>query len=101
MDEPTNDLDIETLVCSRSCSPSLRDTAAGDHDRAFLDNTVTSTLVFEGGGRIGEYVGGYADWVRQRAPVVTSDFWNGRRVAAATTAPREPRKRKLSFKERG
>ena len=54
-------------ICSRSCCSSSRGTLlVVSHDRAFLDNVVTSTLVFEGGGRVGEYVGGYTDWVRQR-----------------------------------
>src|SRR5580704_12088662 len=53
MDEPTNDLDAGTLLLV-------------SHDRAFLDNVVTSTLVFEGAGQVNEYVGGYTDWVRQR-----------------------------------
>jgi len=43
------------------------------HDRAFLDNVVTSTLVMEGKGRVGEYVGGYTDWVRQRPVAVVVD----------------------------
>jgi ATP-binding cassette subfamily F protein uup len=67
MDEPTNDLDVETLEL-------LEDLLAGyngtlllvSHDRAFLDNVVTGTLVLEGDGRVGEYVGGYEDWLRQR-----------------------------------
>jgi len=67
MDEPTNDLDIETLEL-------LEELVAGydgtlllvSHDRAFLDNVVTSVLALEGGGRVGEYVGGYSDWLEQR-----------------------------------
>src|SRR5690606_38063744 len=66
LDEPTNDLDVETLEL-------LEDVLAGfdgtvllvSHDRAFLDNVVTSSLVFEGQGNVREYVGGYADWLRQ------------------------------------
>ncbi len=105
MDEPTNDLDAETL--------DLLEELVGDyagtlllvsHDRAFLDNVVTSTLVFEGGGRIGEYVGGYSDWVRQRraAPAVKAPIAEAARPSPAERAPAEraargPRKR--SYKE--
>ncbi len=68
MDEPTNDLDVETLELLEE---RLLDYAGSlllvSHDRAFLDNVVTSTLVIEGNGRIGEYVGGYSDWLRQRS----------------------------------
>jgi len=68
MDEPTNDLDVETLELLEE---RLLDYPGSlllvSHDRAFLDNVVTSTLVLEGGGRVGEYVGGYSDWLRQRA----------------------------------
>ncbi len=71
------------------------------HDRAFLDNTVTSTLVFEGGGRIGEYVGGYTDWVRQRAPAVVVEAPAPKRAAPAPLQPRAPKPRRLTLKERG
>ena len=70
------------------------------HDRAFLDNTVTSTLVFEGGGRIGEYVGGYSDWVRQRAPELATAP-APKRAPPPAKAPREPKQRRLTLKERG
>ncbi|MDZ4391057.1 MAG: ATP-binding cassette domain-containing protein [Gemmatimonadales bacterium] len=67
LDEPTNDLDIETLDLLEELLANLSATLLiVSHDRAFLDNVVTSTLVFEGEGRVGEYVGGYSDWVRQR-----------------------------------
>ena len=67
LDEPTNDLDIETLDLLEELLVEFSGTLLiVSHDRAFLDNTVTSTLVFEGGGRVGEYAGGYTDWVRQR-----------------------------------
>jgi ATP-binding cassette subfamily F protein uup len=69
MDEPTNDLDAETLDLLEELIGDYAGTLLlVSHDRAFLDNVVSSTLVFEGGGRIGEYVGGYTDWVRQRRP---------------------------------
>ena len=67
MDEPTNDLDAETLDLLEELVADYAGTMLlVSHDRAFLDNVVTSTLVFEGEGRIGEYVGGYSDAVRQR-----------------------------------
>ena len=67
LDEPTNDLDIETLDLLEDLLLEFRGRCCVvSHDRAFLDNVVTSTLVFEGGGRVGEYAGGYTDWVRQR-----------------------------------
>jgi len=69
------------------------------HDRAFLDNAVTSTLVFEGGGRIAEYVGGYTDWLRQKRPAPKSESAaKAGKTAAATEAPRA-KPRKLSYKE--
>jgi len=68
MDEPTNDLDAETLELLEELLLEYTGTLLlVSHDRAFLDNVVTSTLVFEGAGRISEYTGGYEDWIRQRA----------------------------------
>ncbi len=67
MDEPTNDLDIETLELLEEQLSNYKGTVLlVSHDRAFLNNIVTSTLVLEGNGKIGEYVGGYDDWLRQR-----------------------------------
>ncbi len=69
MDEPTNDLDIETLELLETLIIDYSGTLLlVSHDREFIDNTVTSTLVFEGQGSVNEYVGGYQDWIRQRAP---------------------------------
>jgi ATP-binding cassette subfamily F protein uup len=66
LDEPTNDLDAETLDLLEDLLVEYQGTLLlVSHDREFLDNVVTSTLVFEGGGQIGEYVGGYADWRRE------------------------------------
>jgi ATP-binding cassette subfamily F protein uup len=68
LDEPTNDLDLETIELLENLLVAFQGTILlVSHDRAFLDNVVTSTLVFEGEGRISEYVGGYQDWQRQRA----------------------------------
>ena len=66
LDEPTNDLDIETLELLEELLDSFPGTLfLVSHDREFLDRVVTSTLVFEGGARVNEYVGGYSDWQRQ------------------------------------
>jgi ATP-binding cassette subfamily F protein uup len=68
MDEPTNDLDADTLDLLEEMVSQYQGTLLlVSHDRAFLDNVVTSTLVFEGAGHIGEYIGGYEDWLRQSA----------------------------------
>ena len=68
MDEPTNDLDAETLELLEELLLEYTGTLLlVSHDRAFLDNVVTSVLVFEGAGHIAEYTGGYEDWIRQRS----------------------------------
>lgn len=98
LDEPTNDLDIETLELLEEILLEYKGTLLlVSHDRAFLDNVVTSTLVFEGNGKVQEYVGGYEDWLRQRADI-------NRPVVKPTTktvsepAKVEPAKKKLSYK---
>ena len=97
-DEPTNDLDAETLDLLEELVANYSGTLLlVSHDRAFIDNVVTSTLVFEGGGVINEYVGGYSDWLRQRRPA-------GAKVKAQPKPPApapEPavRSRKLSYRE--
>jgi ATP-binding cassette subfamily F protein uup len=81
MDEPTNDLDAETLDLLEDLLVEYEGTLLiVSHDRDFLDNVVTSTLVFEGDGRIGDYIGGYADWVRERDKAAA-------RAAAPAAAP--------------
>ena len=71
MDEPTNDLDADTLELLEEMVANYAGTLLlVSHDRAFLDNVVTSTLVFEGRGQVNEYVGGYSDWLRQRRAAV-------------------------------
>ncbi|HEX6973785.1 MAG TPA: ATP-binding cassette domain-containing protein [Vicinamibacterales bacterium] len=68
LDEPTNDLDIETLELLEELIAGFEGTVLlVSHDRVFLDNVVTSTVAFEGEGRVAEYVGGYEDYLRQRA----------------------------------
>ena len=69
LDEPTNDLDAETLELLEEQLVHYGGTLLiVSHDRAFLDNVVTSLLVFEGDGQIGEYAGGYSDWLRGTSP---------------------------------
>ena len=103
LDEPTNDLDVETLELLEELLLDYQGTLLlVSHDRAFLDNVVTSTLVFEGDGHIGEYVGGYSDWLRQRRAAVPESI----PVAAAdpakpSSSPAKPavKPKKLSYKE--
>jgi ATP-binding cassette subfamily F protein uup len=105
MDEPTNDLDVETLELLEELLADYTGTLLlVSHDRAFLDNVVTSTLVLEGEGRVGEYVGGYSDWLRQRpatpAPAVAKSPSAPAAAPAPPPAPAPvPVKRKLSFKD--
>ncbi|MCP4754145.1 MAG: ABC transporter ATP-binding protein, partial [Proteobacteria bacterium] len=67
LDEPTNDLDTETLELLEDLLMKYKGTLLlVSHDRAFINNVVTSTIVFEGDGRVKEYVGGYDDWLQQR-----------------------------------
>jgi ATP-binding cassette subfamily F protein uup len=74
LDEPTNDLDIETLEVLEERLCSYNGTLlVVSHDREFLDNVVTSTIVFEEDGGIKEYVGGYSDWVRQGKQLAVTD----------------------------
>ena len=73
LDEPTNDLDTETLELLEELVTNYAGTLLlVSHDRAFLNNVVTSTLVFEGKGQIKEYAGGYDDYLRSRETSVTS-----------------------------
>jgi ATP-binding cassette subfamily F protein uup len=92
LDEPTNDLDLETLELVEAQLVEWPGTLLlVSHDRAFLDNVVTSTFVFEGGGRVQEYVGGYEDWLRQRG--LTADDPERERsakVLRSTDASRSP-----------
>ena len=83
LDEPTNDLDLETLELLEEQLVEWPGTLLlVSHDRAFLDNVVTSTLVFEGNGRVQEFVGGYVDWVRQ----ATADARNAKGKARSAKA---------------
>ncbi|HET7267422.1 MAG TPA: ATP-binding cassette domain-containing protein [Oleiagrimonas sp.] len=101
MDEPTNDLDVETLELLEDLLGNYQGTLLlVSHDREFLDNVVTSTLVLEGEGRIGEYVGGYQDWLRQRpAPSAATPVSHTARTPPPAKAPAKPARRKLSYKD--
>ncbi|MEO8205592.1 MAG: ATP-binding cassette domain-containing protein [Chthoniobacterales bacterium] len=89
MDEPTNDLDAETLELLEELLVDYSGTLLlVSHDRVFLDNVVTGTLVFEGDGQVGEYIGGYEDWLRQRTLRLTAEATNA--AMAAATAPELP-----------
>jgi ATP-binding cassette subfamily F protein uup len=102
LDEPTNDLDLDTLELLEAELVAWPGTLLlVSHDRVFLDNVVTSTLAFEGNGRIGEYVGGYEDWLRQRPqPAAASAASQPPRSAAASTAAAPVvSKKRLSYNE--
>jgi ATP-binding cassette subfamily F protein uup len=99
MDEPTNDLDVETLELLEELVLGYQGTLLLEpHDRAFLENFVSSTLVLEGHGRVGEYVGGYTDWLRQRPADQPAASGSGNPVAKIDT-PRVTAERKLSFND--
>jgi len=99
LDEPTNDLDIESLEILEETLQSYPGTLlVVSHDRAFLDNVVTQTLVSEGDGRWREYVGGYSDWVAQRPVPAAPPAASGPTARVETVRPRQ-RTGKLSFKE--
>jgi len=110
LDEPTNDLDLESLELLEAQLAEFSGTLLLiSHDREFLDNAVTSTLVFEGGGRVQEYVGGYQDWLRQRPKPVAPGASRAAGGAEAAMPDRDrtagpggtaPAKKKLSHHER-
>jgi ATP-binding cassette subfamily F protein uup len=98
LDEPTNDLDLETLETLEEMLLDYRGTLlVVSHDRAFLDNVVTSTLVSQGEGRWREYVGGYTDWVRQSAPAPAQASPRATRAKSERAATARPQR--ASFKE--
>jgi len=104
MDEPTNDLDIETLELLEELLADYAGTLLlVSHDREFLDRVVTGTLVLEGDGRVGEYVGGYSDWLRvagaRRAPRDEVKAPPLVRAAIADRQPAPPPRRKLGYRE--
>ncbi len=102
LDEPTNDLDIETLeVLEEKLCEYSGTLIVVSHDREFLDNVVTSTIVFEENGRIQEYVGGYSDWVRRgrQLAVTDSPYEAEERKRRAAERRRQRPATKLSYKD--
>ncbi|GLQ50731.1 ABC transporter ATP-binding protein [Dyella flava] len=107
MDEPTNDLDVETLELLEELLTEYKGTLLlVSHDREFLDNVVSSTLVLEGDGTVGEYVGGYSDWLRQKAAgrrpgenTLAATAPAQKVEAPAPAADSDKPKRKLSYKD--
>jgi ATP-binding cassette subfamily F protein uup len=104
LDEPTNDLDIESLDLLEAALQDYSGTLLlVSHDRAFLDNVVTQTVAFEGGGRWREYAGGYSDWLRQRpASVLQENVATKPPQAARVRGDGKPGSKlsyKLSYKE--
>ena len=99
LDEPTNDLDAETLELLEDRLLDYSGTILlVSHDRTFLNNVVTSTIVLEGEGRLQEYIGGYDDWLRQRAEMKETSRAEPKEVK--TRREKQPKeKSKLSFKE--
>jgi ATP-binding cassette subfamily F protein uup len=105
LDEPTNDLDLETLEVLEQVLLDFDGTLlVVSHDRAFLDNVVTSLLVFEGEGRVREVVGTYEDWLAIRDRELAQQSVPAAKPVAKTTASTntvsESKKDGLSFKER-
>jgi len=99
MDEPTNDLDVETLELLEELLLNYKGTLLlVSHDRAFINNVITSTLVFEGDGVINEYVGGYDDWLRQKSDAKPTTVAKKNKPQTSSVANAE-QKKKLSYKD--
>jgi ATP-binding cassette subfamily F protein uup len=100
LDEPTNDLDIETLELLEELLLEFSGTVLlVSHDREFLNNVVTSTLVFEGGCKVAEFVGGYDDWVRQRTIDPFSEVSANNAVVKKARTEKQKKVTKLSYKD--
>ena len=98
LDEPTNDLDLETLDLLEELLADFKGTLfLVSHDRAFLNRVVTSTIAFEGDGQVREYVGGYDDWLQQRQATVLEPV---KEKLVSRGKPKKDRPRKLTFKEK-
>ena len=102
LDEPTNDLDLETLELLENLLAEFSGTLlVVSHDRAFLDDVVTSTIVSEGGGAWREFVGGWSDWVRQRPAQPSAPAREPKAAPRpAKPAPSAPAARKATFKDK-
>ena len=103
LDEPTNDLDVETLDLLEELLIDYSGTVLlVSHDREFLDNVVTSCLVFEGDGEVGDYVGGYQDWLRQTGKSLQNIAAQARRSAGKPASPEKAAAKsssRMSYKE--
>ncbi len=100
LDEPTNDLDLQTLELLEDLLVRYEGTLLlVSHDRAFINNVAASTLAFEGDGRVAEYVGGYDDWLRQRPAARPARPAEPERKPAVKRV-RPPRPRKMTFREK-
>ena len=102
LDEPTNDLDIETLeVLEQKLCEYTGTLIVVSHDREFLDNVVTSTVVFEDDGKVQEYVGGYSDWLRRGHELAVADnpYEVERKKRAALERKKNKVATKLSYKD--
>ena len=102
LDEPTNDLDIETLeVLEQKLCEFSGTLIVVSHDRDFLDNVVTSTVVFEADGTVQEYVGGYSDWLRRGHELAVTDnpYEAERRKRAAAERKKNRKPTKLSYND--
>jgi len=98
LDEPTNDLDLETLDLLEELLADFKGTLfLVSHDRAFLNRVVTSTIAFEGDGQVREYVGGYDDWLQQRQATVIQPV---KEKPVNQKKPKKERPRKLTFREK-
>ena len=101
LDEPTNDLDLETLELLEELLLDYEGSVLlVSHDRAFVDNVATRCLVFEGEGRINEYVGGYSDWLRQRPAPTIKPTSNKPAAVAAPPIVKQMSASRLSSKEK-
>jgi ATP-binding cassette subfamily F protein uup len=100
LDEPTNDLDIETLELLESLIQDYAGTVfLVSHDRTFLDNIVTQTIAAEGKGEWREYAGGYSDWAAYQASRATAEAPAREKSAPAARRQEKPKRDKLSWKE--
>jgi ATP-binding cassette subfamily F protein uup len=101
LDEPTNDLDLETLELLQERLADYAGTVLlVSHDRDFLDRVVTSVIATEADGRWIEYAGGYSDMLAQRGPVRAVEAPSGRSRAPTAAPPARPGSRKMSFKDK-
>jgi ATP-binding cassette subfamily F protein uup len=100
LDEPTNDLDVETLELLEEVLLDYQGTLlVVSHDRAFLNNVVTRTLVFEGQGRVIAYAGGYDDWLSQRPQAAVATATKPNSVTTNRPGIPAPKKAKRTFSE--